>query len=121
MCWPWDCRDRRVKVAIGHCKAGQGGGGKPDEVYYIYIIYIYNIFILYVLVLGIDIRFGVYIYIRYIFVFFTTWHVLFCILYVVLLVVAMNTTCSLTSQKIARLFTMWFLLPGMVLQYHLVL
>ena len=38
MCWPWDCRDRRVKVAIGHCKAGQGGeGGKPDEVYFIYI------------------------------------------------------------------------------------
>lgn len=81
MCWPWDCRDRRVKVAIGHCKAGQGGeGGKPDEVYFIYI---YK----YVLVLGIDIRFGIDI--RYILVFCTTWHVLFCILYVVLLVVAM--------------------------------
>lgn len=87
-------------------------GGKPDEVYFIYI---YK----YVLVLGIDIRFGINI--RYILVFCTTRHVLFCILYVVLRVVAMNGNCNLTSQKIARLFTMWFLLPGMVPQYHLIL
>jgi hypothetical protein len=57
------------------------------------IFYIYK----YVLVLGIDIRFGIDI--RYILVFCTTWHVLFCILYVVLLVVAMMEIVTWPAKK----------------------